>query len=75
MKGQLLEVIKRKIPIDRLAGCSLRYDTSGELSAIIVTEVLLVDWDISGSTLRTQCVCLLTCFRPTTYCKFQMSRF
>ena len=40
MKGQLLEVIKRKIPIDRLAACSLRYDTSGELSAIIVTAAL-----------------------------------
>ena len=40
MKGQLLEVIKRKIPIDRLTACSLRYDTSREFSAVIVTAAL-----------------------------------
>lgn len=39
MKGQLLEVIKRKIPIDRLTACSLRYDTSGELSANVTAAL------------------------------------
>ena len=40
MKGQLLEVIKRKIPIDRLRACSLRYGTSEALSTIIVSQKL-----------------------------------